>query len=73
MLRRTSLLFGILAVVMACWGGYLWLTLPPVRPLFVVLEPDRHLGECPVGQSLLAFRITNQSDQPREIIGLAEG
>jgi hypothetical protein len=73
MFRRASLLFGVLAVVMACWGTYLWLTLPPVRPVFVVEEAERHLGECPVGQSLLTFRLSNQSDQPSEILGLAEG
>jgi hypothetical protein len=73
MFRWASLLFGILAVVMACWGAYLWLISSPDGPVFVIEAPDRRLGKCPVGRSVLTFRITNQSEQPSEVLGLAEG
>jgi multidrug efflux pump subunit AcrA (membrane-fusion protein) len=74
MLRVLSWGCAVLALALAGWGGYLWLApAPPPRPVFVVEAPERDLGDCPVGETLVTFRVTNQSDLPGRIIGLEEG
>lgn len=73
MFRWISLLLVFVSLGMVCWAGYLWLIPTSAQDAFVIEEPERQLGDWSVGRSQLTFRITNQSDQPKEIIGLAEG
>lgn len=36
-------------------------------------EPERDLGERPVGKSSVVFRITNPTDHPVEVVGAPDG
>jgi hypothetical protein len=70
---RLIRLFALAAVVLGGSAAYLWWYDPPAKQAFVVASPKRELGELPLGASLVTFDITNQSDRPGRIIGLAEG
>lgn len=52
--------------VMAYAGYQLW----PDRPLYEVVEPDRVLGELPVGsEQVLHFTVRNLSKKPIRVVG----
>jgi hypothetical protein len=60
------------AFVSLGWGVYTYrLETRPARPVEVE-SPERDLGEYPVGKSQIAFRITNPTDRPAEVISVPE-
>ena len=75
MLRWIFILLVLTTVGLAGTGIYWWITDPsgPPRDSFTLDNPNRDLSEQPVGETLLSYRITNGSKQPRRILGLAEG
>jgi hypothetical protein len=58
--------FGFTAV-------WLWLMPAPNRPFHCVDKPDNDLGVCSPGEHEVVFHVSNQSSQPSQILGLAEG
>ena len=73
MTRFFSWTFLLAAVGLAAVGLYSFLYPAPDLPAFVISNGERDLGSQPVGKSRLTFDITNRSDVPRRILGLAEG
>lgn len=65
--------FLLMAVGLAGLALCSFLFPAPDLPAFVVPSTERDLENQLVGRSVLTFDITNQSDLPRRILGLAEG
>ena len=73
MIRYLSWALFLVAMCLAGAGLYSFLCPAPDLPAFAVPIAERDLGDRPVGKSILTYDITNQSDMPRRILGLAEG
>jgi len=72
----TRFLFWLLLAVAAGLAGsalVAYLRPEPDGPAFAVADPERDLGSRPIGEFPLSFVVTNRSDVPRRIIGVAEG
>ena len=63
----------LIAIGLAGFGLYSFVIPAQDLPAFVVSDTERDLGNQPIGKTPVIFDITNRSDIPRRIIGLAEG
>jgi hypothetical protein len=72
-MRHLSTILVVLALTLAGIGVYFALSPPAGRPAFNIDQAERDLGEFPVGESVITFRITNSSNQPARIVGTAFG
>jgi hypothetical protein len=75
MFRVCAIACAVAACVLAGWAAFL-----AFRPAeqqspdtWEVEEPDRDLGELPLGTRTVTFRVTNRAAADRRVIGLAEG
>jgi hypothetical protein len=65
----------LVAVSLLACGVYSYRTTPPPAPVVpvsvvVVEEPDRDVGERPVGKSPVVFRVTNGTGHEAEVVGV---
>lgn len=58
------------------WGAYSYereRSQPAVPPVVAVEQPERDLGDYPVGTSQLVFHVTNPTDHPAEVVSTQAG
>lgn len=75
MLRNRAIACAVAACGLAGWVAFLALrpSSPEDPDMWIVAEPDRDLGELPLGTHPVTFRLTNPAGTPRRVIGFAEG
>jgi hypothetical protein len=69
--RRVSRLLGLGAVLLAGCAVYLYFRPQTEGPAFHVQDAERDLGAVALGTLELRFPITNDSAEPRRILGRA--